>query len=230
MTGPATTREDAGTIEQRHAKQLTYMRGMLDGMQYYSALEALEMARRLEDGLTRKDGYTPRLHHQLQVGRLVATLLPHLIYPEECITAAFLHDVLEDHPDLVGRQSLEDQFGHLVLRAVWRLSKKHGGEVKTQESYYQAMVEDPIASVVKPCDRAHNLHTMQGVFTTEKQLAYVTELDEWFFPLVKNARHRWPRQYAAYENLKIILMCQYELLQHLLRSSQTGGLHPEAGE
>jgi len=204
------------SIEQRHAKQLTYMRGMLDGMQFYSALEALEMARRLEDGLTRKDGYTPRLHHQLQVGRLVATLLPHLLYQEECITTAFLHDVLEDHPDLVSKQVLEDQFGHLVMRAVWRLSRRHGRTTKTQAAYFEALVDCPIASIVKLCDRAHNLHTMQGVFTPEKQLAYVTELDEWFLPLVKNARHRWPRQYAAYENLKILLVCQYELLQHLI--------------
>lgn len=36
--------------------------------------------------------------------------------------------------------------------------------------------------------------------------------------MIKRARHNFPRQYAAYENLKIILIIQYEIVFHL-----TGG-------
>jgi len=214
-------------MERHHAKQLTYMRGMLDGMKYYCALEALEFACRLEVGKVRKDGETPRFHHQLQVARLAATLLPHLQFPEECITVSFLHDVLEDHAEAVTRAMLEDQFGHEVASAVWKMSKKHGGTSKSTESYFAELARCPIASITKLCDRAHNLHTMQGVFTPEKQEAYATELKKWFMPMIKEARHRFPRQYAAYENLKILLLCQYELLYHLSEARKGGG--PDAG-
>jgi (p)ppGpp synthase/HD superfamily hydrolase len=209
-------------MRKRHDKQLTYMRGMLDGMGFYRALEALEFSARLEEGRVRKDGETPNFHHQLQVARLVSTLLPHCLHPEDTITAAFLHDVLEDHPNVVTRGMLEDQFGHDVTSAIWKLSKKHGGLVKSADTYFGEMARCPIASVVKLADRAHNLHTMQGVFTPTKQEAYVTELDEWFFPMLKEARHRNPRQYGAYENLKILLLCQYEILFHLIEARKGG--------
>ncbi len=204
-----------------HQKQLTYMRGLLDGRAWYKACAALELARSLEEGF-RKDGCTPKFHHQLQVARLVATLLPHLMHPEETIAAAFLHDLREDHPKEVNAAALAAQFGPLVAEAVWALSKKSGGLTKDYELYFAELAKDPIASIVKLCDRAHNLHTMQGVWTPEKQQAYAEEIDRWFFPMIKAARHNFPRQYGAYENLKIILVIQHEMVFHL-----TGGPAPK---
>ena len=204
-------------MELRHSKQLTFMRGMLDGKCYYKAWEAMEFAAVLEQGY-RKDGKTPKFHHQLQVARLVATLLPHLTEPENTLAAAFLHDELEDNFTLVSRNLLEEKFGHEVASAVWKLSKKCGGLTKTKESYFEELSRCPIASLVKLADRGHNLHTMQGVFSVEKQIEYVKELDDWFFPMLRAARKSFPRQYAAYENLKILLLCQRELLVALLNS------------
>jgi len=203
-------------MDKRHSKQLTYMRAYLDGKGYHKALEALEFACRLDEGKVRKDGLTPSFHHQLQVARLATTLLPHLEYPEETITAAFLHDVLEDYSHVVSREMLEDKFGRKVADAVWTLSKKMGGIVKSPESYFDGLARCPIASFIKLCDRIHNLHTMQGAFKVAKQEAYVTELDDWFFPMLKVARSRFPRQYGAYENLKIMLLTQKNSLYFLI--------------
>lgn len=203
-------------MEKHHHKQLTFMRGMLDGMGFYKVLEALEFACRLDEGKLRKDGQTPRFHHQLQVARLLSTLLPHMLKPEDTLIVAFLHDVLEDHHDIVGRTMLDDQFGRDVGSAVWKLSKKMGGITKTPQSYFEEVSRCPVSSLVKCADRIHNNHTMQGAFSREKQEQYVRELDDWFFPMLKAARHNFPRQYAAYENLKILLLCQQELLYHVL--------------
>jgi len=202
-------------MEHHHQKQLVYMRGFLDGRAWYKAWAAMELARSLEEGY-RKDGCTPKFHHQLQVARLVATLLPHLIYPEETLAAAFLHDLREDHPKEINAAALIEQFGPLVADAVWTLSKKSGGMVKDYDTYFAELAKCPVASIVKLADRCHNLHTMQGVFGPEKQRTYAEEIDTWFFPMIKRARHNFPRQYAAYENLKIILICQHELLFHLV--------------
>ena len=208
-------------IEQRHIKQLAVMRGWLDGKGYFKAADALEYVRQMEQG-TRKDGNTPKFHHQLSIARLVSTLAPHLLYPEETITAAFLHDVLEDHGDVVSREYLESRFGKRVTDAVWNLSKKCNGLTKSYELYFSEMSACPIASVVKLADRAHNVQTMVGVFTVEKQKSYLHEVDTYFFPMVRVARRLHPRQYGAYENLKILLRCQAGLIRHMHEANSTG--------
>ena len=199
-------------IETRHRKQLSTMRGWLEGRGYYEAAGALELVRGLEQGF-RKDQTTPKFHHQLSVARLISTLAPHLMHPEETLTACFLHDLLEDHGDVWDRNKVQDRFGKTVAEAVWTLSKKTNGMSKSHEYYFAGMTQCPIASIVKLADRAHNLQTMPGVFTVEKQKAYLAEVDQWFFPMVRQARRNFPRQYPAYENLKILLRCQTRLIQ-----------------
>jgi (p)ppGpp synthase/HD superfamily hydrolase len=201
-------------IQERHSKQLAVMRGWLEGKGFYVAADALELVRGLETG-TRKDGETPNFHHHLSVARFITTLTPHLQFPEEVITAAFLHDILEDHGDVWTKARLEERFGKVVASAVWRLSKKAPGVTKTYNMYFAEMAACPIASIIKLADRAHNLQTMQGVFTHEKQAAYIAEVDKWFMPMVKISRRKFSRQYPAYENLKILLRCQCELIKHI---------------
>ncbi len=201
-------------VHQRHVRQLAVMRGWLDGRGYFKAADALEFVRQMEQG-TRKDGKTPKFHHQLSIARLITTLTPNLAYPEETITAAFLHDVLEDHHDIVSRDMLEMRFGKLVADAVWKLSKKCGGLTKSYDLYFAEMTTDPIASIIKLADRAHNVQTMVGVFTIEKQKKYLDEVDTYFFPMCKKARRLHPRQYSAYENLKILLRCQSGLIRYM---------------
>ena len=208
-------------IEDRHRKQLSVMRGWLEGRGYYRTMDALEVVRGLEQG-TRKDGRTPKFHHQLSVVRLLSTLVPHLMSPEETLTAAYLHDVLEDHSDVWPRDALEGRFGKTVADAVWVLSKKSGGLVKSTDLYFNEMARCPIASVVKLADRNHNIQTMPGVFTPEKQRAYLAECEDLFFPMIRAARRAFPRQYGAYENLKILLRCQCRLIRHALDQAEPG--------
>lgn len=199
-------------IEALNQKQIAVMRGFLEGRRYFKAYTALELMLDHEKGF-RKDGVTPKSRHQLSVARLVTTLDPHLLHPEETTAAAFLHDDLEDHGDLVTVDSLRQKFGTLVADAVWTLSKKTRGMTKTYEAYFGAMAECPIASIVKLADRIHNIQTMSGVFSPEKQAAYLDELDTWFFPMIRQARRNFPQQYGAYENLKHTLQCQAELIR-----------------
>lgn len=205
-------------IQDRHRKQLSVMRGFLEGREFYLAAEALELVRKTSDGF-RKDQITPQFHHQLSVTRLVSTLLPHLMFPEETLASAFLHDLLEDHGDVWTREKLEAKFGKRVADAVWCLSKKSNGMTKSYESYYGALALCPIGSIVKLADRAHNIQTMHGVFTPEKQQKYIGEVNTYYFPMIRQARREHPRQYGAYENLKILLRCQCRLVEHVLEAS-----------
>jgi len=200
-------------VEARHVKQLAVMRGWLEGRGYFLAADALELVRSMEQGL-RKDGQTPKFHHQLSIARLVSTL-SHVLHTELTIAACFLHDLLEDHGDRWTREMIEARFGRTLADAVWRLSKKSNGMVKSYENYFAEMTACPIASIVKLADRAHNLQTMPGVFTLEKQQQYLVEVETWFYPMIRQARRNFPHQYPAYENLKILLRSQCRLIQHI---------------
>lgn len=210
---------EAITVGERHRKQLSAMRAYLHGRRYWKAMEALQIVMDISEGY-RKDSITPKFHHQLSVTRLLTTLESSFIYPEDTLVAAFLHDHLEDHGDICTREMIETQFGKRVADAVWTLSKKSNGMSKTNESYYTAIGKCPVSSLVKLSDRAHNIITMDGVFTPEKQLAYIGEVEEWYFPMIKEARHAFPQQYGCYENLKIILRVQLKLIRQI-HSAQT---------
>tara|TARA_Y100000310_G_scaffold279517_1_gene298681 strand:- start:13118 stop:13759 length:642 start_codon:yes stop_codon:yes gene_type:complete len=208
-------------VQARHTKQLAVMRGYLDGREFYVAADALEFVRQLEQG-TRKDGETPKFHHQLSIARLVHTLAPHLIHPERAIAAAFLHDVLEDHGATISREDLAERFGRELADIVWRLSKKSNGLAKEYDLYFGELGTCATGSVVKLADRAHNIQTMQGVFDYAKQAAYMKEVEDWFYPLIRTARRAFPRQYGAYENLKILLRCQCSLIQFIHATADGG--------
>ena len=208
---------DPNEISSRHKKQLGTMRSFLEGRRYFKALQALELSRSVEEGF-RKDGITPKFHHQLAVTRLLTTLEPHFRHPEETLVSSFLHDIVEDHGDTFTVSFIESKFGPVVSSAVWKLTKKTQGLVKTTDLYFDEMATCPIASLVKLSDRAYNLQTMQGVFTIEKQAKYVNEVHQYFYPMIRKARRQFPDQYPAYENLKILLRCQVSLIEGLIEA------------
>lgn len=220
-------------IEERHRKQVAAMRVWLESRGYFTALKAFELVRKLEQGF-RKDGKTPKFDHQLSIAQLICTFVPrdsrqgngHLIHPEETIAVCFLHDVLEDHKEWTVAR-LEAYFGKLIADAVWLLSKKMPGLKKEAVLYFGELGTCPIASIVKPADRCHNLQTMQGVFTYEKQRLYIEEVEERFYPFIKTARRDFPQQYQAYANLLILMRCQCSLIRHIHKAAQqSASAHP----
>ena len=71
------------------------LRYWLHGKEYFTALKAMDLANFYHDGM-RKDGKTPEFHHQVSIAAYIRTL-PNLLKPEATITAAFLHDLVEDY-------------------------------------------------------------------------------------------------------------------------------------
>ncbi len=84
---------------------------------------------------------------------------------------------------------------------------------KEHDAYFCGIADDAIASLAKGGDRIHNLQTMVGVFSREKQLKYVNEVRTQFFPMLKQARRAFPQQERAYENIKHVLEGQIELIE-----------------
>lgn len=177
---------------------------------YLVPLKAFEFAANLHQG-TRKDGVTPEFMHQIDVALYVRTLSKSLMYPAETIAAALLHDTVEDYE--VSLDDVANRFGDRVAHAVKRLTKVLNGRRLADEEYFEAMLDCPIASVVKGGDRINNQQTMLGVFRLAKQQEYISESETHILPMIKAARRRYPEQEAAYENLKLVLRSQVQLLR-----------------
>lgn len=190
----------------QYAKDLLALRSFLDGAQYHTALRAMELGRRFHTGM-RKDNVTPNFAHQVYIANYIRTLLPGVLHKEETLAAVFLHDLCEDHD--ISFESIADKFGAQIGRSTFLLTKKHRGVIVPYDVYFGRMAEDPIASLVKPADRAHNIYTMHAAgWTGEKQAKYAADIESWFFPLIKAARAEFPEQKPAYENVKTLLKVQ----------------------
>lgn len=196
-------------------KKLLTLRQQLVGARYFNALSALEFAMVYHTG-TRKDGITPEFQHQIEIA-LFALTLPDLMFREEVIATIILHDVREDY-DITDREIRDlffkdAEFADRVSRAVENMTKVFRGVKKDEKALFEAMSQDPIASIAKGCDRMHNLQSMVGVFKLEKQKEYIREVYELFFPMLKKARRLFSHQVMAYENIKHILESQIQLIE-----------------
>lgn len=197
------------------AKRQIALRYWLLGKQYYGAVEAMEYAASFHRGV-RKDGVTPEFSHQVAIVSQLRTLDSALRYPQEVFTAGFLHDVREDYG--VSDAEIVHRFGGQVASAVDALTKEFRGEKREPASVFDAIGNDPIASVVKLADRVHNHQSMVGVFSEAKMRAYLGETRTYFFPMIRRARRRFPDQEPVYENLKLVLVSQVELIEVMVRS------------
>lgn len=190
-------------------KMRVAMKYWLHGRGYHNAVRAMEFAAKYHTGV-RKDGETPEFHHQVSIASYLRTL-PDIIHQEEVLAVTFLHDIVEDYK--VSLKVINGEFGEAVGNGVKLLSKKIDGEnIKDLESYFEKMAKSDIASLVKGADRMHNFQTMIDVFDTDKKQQYIRECEDHILPMLKEARRRFPQQEPAYENIKLVLLSQIELI------------------
>jgi (p)ppGpp synthase/HD superfamily hydrolase len=193
------------------------LRYWLLGRGWTSASEALHLAEAHHRGL-RKDGRTPEIAHQIAVAHHVRTLTPLIRHPEETLCTALLHDIREDY-NLTDAE-IREPFGNRVADSVHVMTKTYRGVRADDADVFAAIANDACASIAKGCDRAHNLRTMVGVFTVPKMAAYCDETRTYFYPMLKAARRLFPDQELAYENIKLTLTTQVQVLEALIDASE----------
>jgi guanosine-3',5'-bis(diphosphate) 3'-pyrophosphohydrolase len=118
----------------------------------------------------------------------VATILAQLHLDTTTITAALLHDTVEDTEVTV--DMIEEDFGEEVARIVDGLTKLERIEFKTREQEQAenvrkmvvAMAGDIRVLLIKLADRLHNMRTL-SVLAPEKQRRIATETLEIYAPL-----------------------------------------------
>ena len=190
-------------------KHRSALRHWLLGKEYYKAHKAMDFAMSYHTGF-RKDGTTPEFFHQVFQANFARSLAPSLLHPEDVLTTIFLHDVVEDYDVMI--DLIKSLFGS-VGNSVDLMDAKSSHRPSSSSEYYGSIAEDVNASVAKGIDRLHNIQSMVGVFTLEKQASYMEETERHVLPMLKTARKKFPEQDSAYQNIKHVLLTQIELIK-----------------
>ena len=198
----------AAKAQTQFEKDKAALRYYMIGKGYTKALLSLGEAERHHVG-TRKDGYTPELHHQIRICFII-TALRGIENEEDVLCTIMLHDVQEDY-DVESTYILE-KYGREVADAVWCLTKKFKGSIKSKRQYIEEMARNAIASIVKGADRMDNLQSMIGVFGLTKMVSYIAEARDEILPMMKQATKYFPHHVFAYTALRAMLKKQIFLL------------------
>jgi (p)ppGpp synthase/HD superfamily hydrolase len=191
-----------------------YLHGASDmDPSYRNPLDALDFALSTHTGL-RKDGVTLEVSHQIETAHFLRTLRRLLIKPAATLSVMLLHDAMEDYS--IPLATFKSRFGDDVAHGVNRMSKiKDDGTKLSNEEYFEAMLDCPMATVCKGADRIHNQNSMVGVFAINKQHDYINETETFILPMLKKARRIYTAQEDVYENINLILTSQIKLLKSL---------------
>lgn len=184
---------------------------------YFKVIEAMELCLRHHDG--KRNGGEPEAIHQLGIFHSVRTHHKHLRHPILVYTLIFLHDALEDPNQKtkawVSPEVIREAFGDVVLAKLLKMSKNVLGQVNPAYSL-TTIFDDEDCSIAKGGDRVNNVSSMVGVFNRPRLLRYVNETTNEFLPRLKSARRKFPHQEAVYEAMKMEMVHQLTLIQHLV--------------
>ena len=179
-------------------------RGQLMGERKKVALSALSIAEKAHAGQFRKDGTTPYIEHPMKVASFLYTLG---IRDDDILAVALLHDVLED-TQYDARDLLNAGMSNDVVSAVCILSKKPG---YNNDDYYEKIFSNPVSTIVKIADRAHNLATLYN-FDVEKKAKYLEETKNYIIPLINKAQHTYYQYSDALRVLELWIESIYNNL------------------
>ena len=199
---------------EKYSKLGIQLKGYLKGKGFHKALEAFDFAKKYHTGM-RKNGYTPEFQHQIEICLFIMTL-KEVRDEQNTLIAALLHDVREDYD--VSHDVIEKKFGKVAAYAVENLTKEFIGVKKDTQDYFDKVSECPIASIVKLADRINNVSSMVGVFTIKKQEDYIFEIKEYFLPLLKKSRGRFPDQSLSYYGMGTFLKNMSHTVEAVLKA------------
>jgi (p)ppGpp synthase/HD superfamily hydrolase len=192
-----------------HVLRSRLLGAAMENRDWYRSVDALEYAIEKHSGMFRKDHVTPYILHPVQVAYLLLTL-PNVSNRVTTVAVGVTHDVLEDCG--VSYQTMAADLGHEIADGTAAMSKQVDGMKKTTEVYMKGLGLCAASSLAKPADRINNQSTMGGVFTPFKAVSTVEFTREWILPMMKQARRRFPAQELAYENMKVTLNTQIDLV------------------
>lgn len=148
------------------------------------------------ENMNAKKGYTrysgeDYYYHPLNVAKI---LLDKGINDEETLSAAILHDCIEDLADC-DQAKIAELTNESIAKTVELLSKKKDldyKDEKTMRSYLDNISGNGKALAVKVADRMHNMSTLTNI-SEEKRLEKWSETRKYYLPLLEKAVNKYPQ-------------------------------------
>ena len=169
-------------ISQAAQKVFDSMEPRVSPKQLQQLHDAFNLAYEAHHEQRRKSG-EPYIIHPISVALIAAN---ELMLDTNSVTAAFLHDVVEDTPYTIDdiRQRFGDDVAFLVDVVTKRKkeSYKMSKQVDNYEQLLESMQYDIRALMVKIADRLHNMRTLSSM-RPDKQMKIAGETDYFYAPL-----------------------------------------------
>src|SRR3954453_516844 len=192
-----------------------------DVRQIQSAYEFSEAA---HEGQFRRTG-EPYISHPIEVAKILTQW--HL--DSQALTAALLHDVMED--TAVTKTEISDKFGRMVAELVDGVSKLDKIEFESQEQaqaenfrkMFLAMARDVRVILIKLADRLHNMRTLE-VMQAKKRARIARETLEIYAPIANRLGLNALYQELEELSFQHLYPNRYRVLRKALES-QRGNRH-----
>lgn len=164
--------------------------------QSIKALKIVIKSMGADSGFSRHDG-SHYYHHLVDVTQ---TLVNFGVRDEDIITAALLHDYIED-VEGVTQKMVASLFNENVAHMVALVTKVKGADYHNDSAamngYLKSIYENEGAALIKTADRVHNFTTMRGATSLNHKRKQVKNTNEFFIPFFKQCRNAYP-EYAPF--------------------------------
>lgn len=194
----------------------TRMRTLAQAENLPNAYKALAYARDMHQGENRKPSKfnnnspaVPYIVHPLMMACHAHALG---IRDDQVLATAMLHDVCED----CGIAPNDLPFPENIRHSVALLTKHEGQPTK---EYYDGIMTDPCASIVKALDRCNNVSTMAQCFSREKLIEYIRETEQYVYPLLEHIKN----EYLEYNDAVFVIKYQILSLIESIKAMLIGG-------
>lgn len=204
-------------------KMYTYLKGYAMGKSMPNTLNALNYARKLHKGQTRKSGEEYIIHpltlacHAISIG----------IDDDFIVASLILHDVVEDCGVSKNDLPVCDEVREAVqLLSFFKPKDANEDEVESaKKEYYEALSKNSISAICKIFDRCHNVSTMAGVFSKEKLKSYIIETENYVLPLIRTTKDYYPQYQAPLFVLKYHIVSVLDAIEGTIKtfSCEKGG-------
>ena len=179
--------------------------------------KALWFMREAHEGQTRKPAFfsdvkVPYIAHPL----LMACHAHALGIREDAVLAAILlHDVLEDTDVKAKDLPCSEEVKNAVELLTWR-EEGSPDRAAMNKRYYDRIVENRIACIVKIIDRCNNISIMASAYSRRKLIKYIRETETCVMPLIEKARKTFPQYVDALFVLKYHMRSILESLKAMV--------------
>ncbi|MGI5966580.1 MULTISPECIES: RelA/SpoT family protein [Anaerotruncus] len=188
-------------------------------------MAAYELAYAAHEGQCRVSG-EPYISHPIAV----AIILVDLGMDSECITAALLHDVVEDTETSI--EQVQKQFGEdvaLLVNGVTKLGKisftsREEQQAENVRKMLLAMAQDVRVIIIKLADRLHNMRTIE-VMPEQKRRDKALETMEVYAPLAHRLGIRAVKEELEDISLRYLDPVAYHEIESMLDLKKADRLH-----